>query len=130
MPRNHFVYKDKEVKRFNHVTVVKGEAKIKESTVSELTELENKIQLISCELWARPEVTGRAKCSPEDTFNEKTGLIVASRKAELKAAKLYLKTVDELIVLTERYLELLRSMEDNIDYKTGKLTLDLFVRGK
>ena len=130
MPRNHFVYKDKEVKRFNHVTVVKGGAKIKESTLNELTELENKIQDISYALWADTETTGRAKCSPEDEFNEKIGLVVASRKAELKAAKQYLKAVDELIVLTERYLELLRSMEDNIDYKVGKLTLDLFVRGK
>lgn len=130
MPKNHLVYKDTEVKRFNHVTVVKGRANIKASTLRELSELENKIQDIRCVLWSEPEVTGRAKCSPEDTFNEKTGLVVASRKAELKSAKYYLKAVDELIVLTERYLELLRSIEDNIDYKVGKLTLDLFVRGK
>ena len=123
--RNHFVYKDKKVKKFNHVTVVEGDAEIKESTVQELDDLDMKI---ASSLWmlSNPEaVIARSKCSPEDTYDEKKGLIVASRKAELKSVKRYLNRVTELKKYVQQLLTLTQDIEDQLDFKMVRLSLDL-----
>ncbi len=123
--RNHFVYKDKEVKRFNHVTVVEGSSGIKLSTVHYLDALSMDISDTLWHLSGSKETTGRSKCAPEDNYDEKKGLIVASRKAELKAVKHYLKKVDELKRTLEKMTDLVNDMEDQLDFKMVNLSLEL-----
>ena len=95
MAKNCGVYKDKEVKRFNQVTVVKGETHLKGNMFDELTKAYLELEEASYFPYAR-ETTGRSKCDPEDTYDAKTGLIVASRKAELKGNKYLLKDITTL----------------------------------
>ena len=123
--RNHFVYKDKEVKRFNHVTVVEGESVIKSSTTNELDYYLTKMEDLVWELRYNEQFTGRSKCAPEDKYDEKKGLIVASRKAELKAVKHQLTKVDELKRTLEKMTDLVHDMEDQLDFKMGRLSLEL-----
>ena len=123
--RNHFVYKDKEVKRFNHVTVVEGSSHMKESTIHYLNTLSADISDLLWSLDDYEETTGRSKCAPEDTYDEKKGLIVASRKAELKAVKRYLSKVDELKKNLEKITDLVNDIEDQLDFKMVRLSLEL-----
>lgn len=47
-------------------------------------------------------VKGVAKCHPDDAYDEKTGVMIASRKAELKArVKTYNKYTDVINILEE-----------------------------
>jgi hypothetical protein len=129
--KNYFVYKDEEVKRFNHVTVVKGSFKLKNSAETLLDEkFINLNALHNCVVYSNKEKEGRSKCDPKDTYNAKTGLIIASRKAELKANKETLSWVTEARKAAEEYLELLKDIEDKLDYKVGKTELDLIAFNK
>ena len=131
MPKNRYAYKDKDVKTFNKkVTVVKGEMKIKDSAMDDLNRFDSMICISYYALLETVEATGKSKCSPEDTYDEKTGLIVASRKAELKATKVKLKQVDRAIKIAEQYLEYLRELEDKLDYKVVKLSVDLIAKNR
>lgn len=123
--RNHFVYKDKDVKRFNHVTVVEGSSHMKESTIHYLDVLAMDISGTLWHLGSCKETTGRSKCAPEDKYDEKKGLIVASRKAELKAVKRYLSQVDKLKKNLEKMTDLVHDIEDQLDFKMVRLSLEL-----
>lgn len=123
--KSYLVYKDKDVKRFKHVTVVEGKGNLKESTYDQLAHLNSKLDYAACELYGEIKAKGRSKCSPSDTYDEKLGLIVASRKAELKVAKAKLVAITKVRKAAEEYLELLKNIEDKLDYKVGKLNLDL-----
>jgi len=130
MSRNHLVYKDTDVKRFNHVTVVKGVSYLKTHTLQEVVNKKEKLNDLLEPLYEWEETTGRSKCAPEDTYNEKHGLVVASRKAELKANRHYLTKVTEARRAAEDLLKLLKDIEDKVDFKAGMISLNLVQANK
>lgn len=122
--KNHCVYKDKEVNHYGQVTVVKGTCDVKDNVLREIKRLVYKVNDAS-EITPHVETIGKTKCDADDTFDTKKGLIVASRKAELKATIKICKEVTKLRQEVEELYRFLLDIEDKIDYKAGRLSLDL-----
>ena len=61
------------------------------------------------------ETKGVAKLSPEDSYDETTGVTVASQKAELRANRFVLGRVHKARALAERYIKVLDSVADELN---------------
>ena len=153
MAKSYYAYRDENVKRVGTVTVVDGALTLTDKGFNELQDKFDELAC-KMEQVTRPqpvnqyivigkkgvkveeqqigECTGAifkaraySKCDSTDTYNAKTGLVIASRKVEEKLNRRALKDITALRQSLEELLTLVKSMEDSVDYKVGKLTLDL-----
>ena len=151
MAKSCYTYRDTNVKRTGTVTVVDGVLSLTEKQFKKLDEQFKEVattyqtaidpqpvQTITYGAYGQmtTEITGwtteksysatsYSKCNPEDNYNAKTGLIVASRKTE---SKLLYKAAADLTNLRkslETLLETVKDMEDKTLFKLGKNTLSL-----
>lgn len=86
--KSPFVYKEISTKKFNDkVTLVTGELTLKKHILENIyfleSELINSLSALGC--WNSD--TGKSILSEEDKFDEKTGIVLASRRAEVKLLK-------------------------------------------
>lgn len=95
--------------------------------------LHTAVAVLLCEILTRlsamecnaPEVKGVAKLSPEDTYDKKTGIKIASRKAELKARVKTYNSYADIINLLDKAYDLLDSEETKIGQRLTKICDEL-----
>lgn len=128
--KKHSKYTDKRVSKYDHVTVVHGEARLNKEDYRAIIRKIDRLTDAYLELKPEATATGRAICSPEDEYNEETGLFIASRRAEIKSTMSLLKQITKLRKEAEEYLNLLLDIEDGLDYTVGSKVLELCAKLK
>lgn len=123
--KNYYHYKDAGVLYDEHKTTVVGQCVSNKNVLDDLTILQNQVINTYYLLNDKYIAMASSQCLEEDTYSKKKGMIIASRKAEIKAFKKALKDVTLLRRALEQELELVKDMEDKLDLKVIKLALDL-----
>ena len=83
-------------------TVVYGEANADRHVTEQIAEKINELLVTLPDGYEKVVTRGVAKLHPDDTYDEKTGVIIASRKAELKARiKMYNSYLDVINILND-----------------------------
>lgn len=83
-------------------TVVYGEANADRHVTQQIAEKINELLVTLPDEYEKVVTRGVAKLHPDDTYDEKTGVIIASRKAELKARiKMYNNYLDVINILND-----------------------------
>ena len=124
--RNYYSYKDLNVETLNNLqTRVDGILTIDKYERNRLSVLQHNLEEVYYKLPSAYLESAKSTCCEEDTYNAKKGLVVASRKAELKTMNRALKDVANLRRALEKELELVKDIEDKLDFKALRLSLEL-----
>lgn len=125
--RNYYRYRDFAVTHFpdEKKTIVDGNANFDFFEHAKLMNLHRESDSSFKEFNGIINSVGVAKCCDEDIYDEHMGMVVASRKCELKAMKSALKDFTRYRKALEKELELVKDIEDKLDLKVLKLSLEL-----
>ena len=125
--RNYYRYRDTCIKidKYTKTTKVAGSLTLDENEWNKLDRLQRDIDDAIEDVETFIHEVGKSTCCKEDTYNQKKGIIVASRKCELKTMKKALRQVTNLRRALEKELELVKDMEDKLDLKFLTLSLQL-----
>lgn len=118
----------KNIIKNNTTTIVYGQTimDLKNSQTKKINQTTEKILLNLGELQIMPIVTrGVAKLHPDDKYDEKKGIHVASRKAELKGRVKYYNKLADTYDLVSSLSDLLETEMTNEEAKLHKIEDDL-----
>jgi hypothetical protein len=126
-PRNVVKYSDKRTLMEGTNTVVKGSVTLSEVREAQITKLlVDAVRAFDDVLGRSVECTGVAHLSDKDTFNELTGKIIASRKAEIKGnekvMRAYNRTLAALNAASVLIKEDLQDIDKHVDVISKNLS--------
>ena len=107
-------------------TIVQGRAYAdKHLTNTVANKLTQAVAIMGALVFHGPITKGVAKLHPDDTYDEKTGIKIASRKAELKAAIKMHNAYADVIKLLSDCIEALDNEETKINERLEKVCNEL-----
>lgn len=107
---------DSSVKYFkDKVTIVKGGLQVRNSFEGKIYKVTNKLEDLLFDLiYKKNSFTGKAILHEGDTFDPKTGKVIASRRAELKALKHAAKCIEKMFKEVDEVRMLLKNAKNEI----------------
>lgn len=107
-------------------TIVQGQAYADKNLTNSVTnKLTAAVVAMGSLIFHGPVTKGVAKLHPDDTYDEKTGIKIASRKAELKAAIKMHNTYADVIKLLNDCLDELDAEQTKIDERLERVCKEL-----